>query len=408
MQLPFETLTDENRRDLSEFARRLVPHISELTAEWAEAWLQEFPAPGIDPDAYGQVIIFSMENSVGRMFGFLTAGDFEGLYDHIYSVNRQGAREQLRKHAVELYDQRRLHIVARMGNPIVVRWIHRLFAEDPARAVRVELAQERLGGTLATLLSDAYSDEREGSLQAARERLQRALGEAERANEAKSQFVAAVSHEIRSPLNSLLGYVQLMREETFGPVTDEQAATLVRLEAIAHSTLRLTDDLLEHSRIEAGKLPVRIETIPLEPLISELRDTGRLLVEGRALHFHVTVSSDATAVQADPDRLRQILMNLLGNAAKFTTAGSVRLTIARATQTAMIEFSVRDTGAGISAHDLPRIFDLFYRADQSSKVGGAGIGLFLSRELATLMGGQLAAESELGKGSTFTLSLPAA
>jgi signal transduction histidine kinase len=113
-----------------------------------------------------------------------------------------------------------------------------------------------------------------------------------------------------------------------------------------------------------------------------------------------------TRIAADPDRLRQILTNLLTNAAKFTPRGSITLTIGPSARANMVDVTVRDTGPGIAPDDLPRIFDLFYRADRSSGVSGAGIGLFLSRQLATLMGGQLTVDSILGAGSTFTLSLP--
>lgn len=573
MPLAYDTLSDEDRRLAQELAVRLQPHVDDIVAAWAEAWLQEFPAPGVDPEAYRQVIVYSMDNALRPAFELTAAGNFDGLYARQYDVNRQGARAQLREGSVPLFDQRQMHVVARMGHHVMIQWIRRVFADDPVQCLRVELAQERLGAQLSTILSEAYSDEREGHLQALSQRLERALRvseqlrhvgqtvvqsldiepvldvtlqtalqlldgdsagltlanrdgtaiqlrrfiggdqsavgtwapvegnlngwvyqhaqplrsdrplpplgahsravierlgivafmvvplrvggqcigalgvsyhaerrfsdedervlqsladavaiamqnarahtevrdalrEAERANHAKSEFVAAVSHEIRSPLNALLGYVQLLREGAFGPVTREQGDTLTRLDAIAHSTLRLTSDLLEHARIEVGKLPVRIERVPLPPFLEELRESGRLLVEGRPVEFAARLLPGVEAVAADPDRLRQIVINLLTNAAKFTPRGSITLTLGPSTRPNMVDFTVRDTGPGIAPDDLPRIFDLFYRADRSSGVSGAGIGLFLSRQLATLMGGQLTVDSTLGVGTTFTLSLP--
>ena len=575
MRVPHDTLSDTDRRYLQEFARRMQPHVEELIAEWTEAWLRQFPASGVDPDAYRQVIVYSMDNLMRPLFDLIAAGRFDDLYERQYSVNREGARAQLHKGSIALYDQRDLHVVGRLGQPIMLAWIGRMFPNDSTEALRVELAQERLGAQMATILSDAYSDEREGHLEKISDRLQRALvvsehlrkvghaivqsldvepvldvtvqtamqlfdaqssglslanrdgtaiqlcrlrglhhwsvghwlplednlsgwvfrnnraarsdrldadvsqrtrdairqmgivsyqivplrigghaigalgvsylserrfwdedehtlqqladsvaiaiqnarvhaevrdalRDAERANRAKSEFVAAVSHEIRSPLNALVGYVQLLRDGTFGAISDEQETTLERLDTIARSTLRLTDDLLENARIEAGKLPIRVQSVAVQPLLDELTETGRLLLAERPVRFEVTRAPNAITVRADPDRLRQILMNLLTNAVKFTPAGNVTLAAARSAQGDRIEFTVRDTGPGISPHDLPRVFDLFYRADGSNEVSGAGVGLFLSRQLANLMGGQLAVESHLAIGSVFTLSLPAA
>jgi len=235
-----------------------------------------------------------------------------------------------------------------------------------------------------------------------------ALREMERLNHAKSEFVAAVSHEIRSPLSTFVGYVQLLREGAFGSVSTEQAATLGRLGAIAQSTLQLTSDLLDHARADAGALPIRPEAVAVAPLLRELDESVRLLIRGRPLAFDVRIDPGVESVLADPLRLRQILLNLLTNAVKFTERGSITLSAASADAGRRVELAVADTGSGIGADDLPRIFDLFYRAGNQAAISGAGIGLALSQQLAVRMQGTLHVASELGAGTRFTLSLPAA
>jgi signal transduction histidine kinase len=266
-----------------------------------------------------------------------------------------------------------------------------------------------------------YSDEEERVLQGiadsvaiaienarAHAAVQDALRQTERANHAKSEFVAAVSHEIRSPLNVILGYIELLREGAFGSLSADQADTLDRLDRVAQSTLRLTSDLLEHARLEAGKVTIHVDAVPLAPLFQELDETMRLLIGGRPIQFEHRVNPGVGAVQADADRLRQILLNLLSNAVKFTDRGTITL-VATSGADGGVDLQVHDTGVGIKPDNLPRIFDLFYRANGSQPPsGGAGIGLFLSRQLAKLMHGRLTAESPPGFGATFTLWLPAA
>ena len=236
--------------------------------------------------------------------------------------------------------------------------------------------------------------------------LREALGQTERANRKKSEFIAAVSHEIRSPLNVMLGYVQLLRDGAFGSLTADQVHALGRVERVAGTTLRLTGDLLEHARIEGGKLPVHLEAVALPPLFDDMAETVAVLLGARRVRFATDLPSDTPPVRADPVRLRQILTNLLSNAVKFTDAGEIVL--GARTDGESVDITVRDTGVGIAADELPKVFDLFYRANDGDRAGGAGIGLFLSRQLAELMQGRLAVASEAGVGSTFTVSLPTA
>lgn len=241
----------------------------------------------------------------------------------------------------------------------------------------------------------------------AHEEVHQALRETQRLNHAKSEFVAAVSHEIRSPLSAMMGYVQLLKEGAFGAVNGEQAATLARLESIAESTLALTNDLFDHARADAGALPVRLQDVSVAPLLAELAEQTRLQIGSRPIDV-VASPADDDHVTADPLRLRQILSNLLNNAAKFTEQGSITLASQRSPDGRRLLLSVADTGSGIEAGELPHVFDLFWRADRHTDIAGAGIGLALSRQLAQRMGGEITVESSLGIGTRFTVSLPLA
>ncbi|HVM95833.1 MAG TPA: HAMP domain-containing sensor histidine kinase [Candidatus Acidoferrales bacterium] len=573
MRLAIDTLNAEDRDLLREYARRMMPHREAIGSAWAEAWVHALPARGVDPEAYRQVVDYLARESIGKVYEFILAGDFEGLYHWQYENNREGARRQLGEGAVLVFNQHELHIAGRSGNAVITEWIDRIFGEDRLLATRVRVAQEKLGAQLGTVLGEAYADEREGHLRALGDRYQRAhevserlrlvgqaitqsleiepvldlglqtaaellqtesagltianqqgtahrleriyggdrrdfpvdwsplegsltgwvflnnqvarsgrrapaLGEraveaikrlgvqayvvaplrargraigtlgvyrrtqrpfaradesilqqladtlaiaienarvyaevrdalaaAESANRAKSEFIAAVSHEIRAPLSSVLGYVDLLRNNTFGTTTKEQRGIFERLDVITQSTLRLTNDLLDHARLEAGRLPVRVCSVGVVSLVEEIAERARLMLGERPVRVTTQIAALAEEASADPDRLRQILTNLVSNAGKFTANGKIEIAAVRRED--RIEFAVRDTGSGISSDHLPRVFELFYRAD-SGNGAGAGIGLFLSRQLAQAMGGDLTVESELGRGTTFTLTLPAA
>lgn len=241
-----------------------------------------------------------------------------------------------------------------------------------------------------------------------REAERRARTEAEEANRAKSEFLARMSHELRTPLNAIGGYAQLIELGVHGPVTPAQAEALARVRRAQGHLLTLINDILSFAKLEAGQVSVTIEPVPVAPVIDELAALLRPEAATRGLALEVDAVPVALAVRADRARLIQVLLNLASNALKFTAAGTVRVVVRAASD--MIEFAVSDTGRGVPHDQLEAIFAPFVqvRGPVDAQMGGVGLGLAISRELARGMGGTLTAESTLGVGSTFTLRLPSA
>ena len=241
------------------------------------------------------------------------------------------------------------------------------------------------------------------------------LAEADAANRSlrdgavrKDEFLASVSHELRTPLNVVLGYVDLLLDNSFGPLEPAQRDILHRITNNASNLSHLINDLVDLSRIEAGRMPVEMDVVELAPLFADLSGVMDVLLAGHDVSFETTIATECELIHADPDRLKQIVSNLLVNAVKFTERGSIAL---RATSGASgnIVITVSDTGIGIPLADQRVIFEPFRQAhDRVHRAPGAGIGLSISSRLATLMGGTLGVESAPGKGSTFILALRAA
>lgn len=238
-----------------------------------------------------------------------------------------------------------------------------------------------------------------------------AKDEAERANGAKSDFLAKMSHELRTPLNAVLGYSEILLEDAELEGRGEQIADLQKISAAGKHLLAMVNDILDISKIEAGKMALHVENVSLDDLIDEVESTARPLASKNTNSFVVERQTELGIVRADATKLRQAIFNLLSNAAKFTQNGQITLSIARRQHDGRdwIEVSVADTGIGISREQQQALFNNFSQA--SSKIaavyGGTGLGLSLSQNLCRLMGGRIEVESELGKGSRFTIYLPA-
>jgi signal transduction histidine kinase/ActR/RegA family two-component response regulator len=237
-----------------------------------------------------------------------------------------------------------------------------------------------------------------------------AKDEADRANNAKSEFLAKMSHELRTPLNAVLGYSEILLEDAEIDGNGEQIADLQKISAAGKHLLAMVNDILDISKIEAGKMELHLETVDLGHLIDEVELTGRPLATKNTNSFAVQRGENLGSIVSDATKLRQTIFNLLSNAAKFTHNGQITLTATRSRHEdgEWITISVRDTGIGIGVAQQAALFSNFSQASASitAKYGGTGLGLSLSQNLCRLMGGNISVESELGHGATFTIRLP--
>jgi signal transduction histidine kinase len=252
---------------------------------------------------------------------------------------------------------------------------------------------------LARRLQVAYDEAR-----LARDTAIDAQREAESANQAKSTFLATVSHEIRTPMNGVLGMIDVLEHS---PLTVEQREALGTVRYSASALLRIIDDILDFSKIEAGRLDLECIELSTVELIEGAAETLAPQAAAKRLSLAAYVAADVPErVMGDPLRLQQILFNLLGNAIKFTEAGSVRLSLERA-EVGLLCIKVADTGIGLSAEQQARLFQPFVQADSSTtrRFGGTGLGLSIVRRLAAAMAGSVEVASELGRGSTFTVKV---
>jgi PAS domain S-box-containing protein len=240
------------------------------------------------------------------------------------------------------------------------------------------------------------------------ELLRRQAFQLEQASAAKSQFLANVSHELRTPLNAIIGYTHLLLEGVSGEITRPQREKLGRLDSNARHLLSIINDLLDLARIESGKMPVQLERVVLQELIEEVMTEVEPLIDRTALAVTRHISPDVPEIHTDRQKVKQIVLNLLSNALKFTPQGSVSIRLEYDGERENICVSVTDTGIGISDENQKTIFEAFQQADSSyaRRQGGTGLGLTICRRLASILDGRIHLSSRLGEGSTFTLVLP--
>jgi signal transduction histidine kinase/PAS domain-containing protein len=259
------------------------------------------------------------------------------------------------------------------------------------------------------------SDELERKIQVAtadiaqqNEMLRRQAIDLEQASELKSQFLRNMSHEFRTPLNAMLGYTSMLLQGVSGPVEPPVKRQLNRIEANGRHLLTIINEILDISRIEAGRMPLQLSTITLADLIAEVRAELEPIIMRSKLSLTTSLDKDVRPIRSDRQKLKQIILNLLGNALKFTHQGGVAISARRMPAERAVAISVSDTGIGIAPADQETIFEDFRQLDNSPTrpYGGTGLGLSICRRLAQMLNGRLTVQSQLGKGSTFTLTLP--
>ncbi len=273
-------------------------------------------------------------------------------------------------------------------------------AEAFDELIRARLAAEDAADTLERRVEERTAE------------LAEATRVAESANKAKSSFLAKMSHELRTPLNAVIGYSEIISEDIAAGEAEDCSRHAGKIRASALHLLALISDILDISKVEADRLIITPTDVDVGALAREALETVAPQAAANRTAVDLIVEPGAAAMHADPLRVRQCLMNLLSNAAKFTSDGRIVLHVRRSDFDGVeaIAFAVRDTGVGISAENLARLFQPFVQADASTTrlFGGAGLGLAITRQLARLMGGDVHAESELGRGSAFTLIVPVA
>jgi len=271
-----------------------------------------------------------------------------------------------------------------------------------------QVENERLYETLKRLNSSLEQRIREATADLAEQnaRLQWQSQEVERANKLKSEFLASMSHELRTPINALIGYSALLLDGVLGDVTPKQRDALTRGRAAAEHLLALINDILDLAKIEAGKMPLHLEDVPLREVTLEVTQQIEPMVRKKQLDFAMHVSPDCPVIYSDRTKIKQVLLNLLSNAVKFTNTG--RVSVDATAAPGGVRIDVVDTGIGIRQSDLQAIWEDFRQVDQSRtrEFGGTGLGLSITRKLLERLGGSVTVQSNYGEGSTFSVYLP--
>lgn len=294
-----------------------------------------------------------------------------------------------------------------------------------ADRLRERLYQEEHAAREAAEVARREIESRNAQLAAAKEEAEQAREAADAANQAKSRFLANMSHELRTPLNAIIGYSEMLEEELGATGQQELIPDLQKIHAAARHQLGLINDILDLSKIEAGKMTLFLEDIDVAKMIEDVATTLQPLMAKNANRLVVDCPPTVGRIRADVTKVRQILFNLLSNACKFTQNGEIMLRAARSPDPVAgtspparaegslsaetLVLTVADTGIGMSSEQLSKLFQAFSQADASTtrRFGGTGLGLAITRKFCQMMGGDLTVQSEMGKGSTFTVTLPA-
>jgi signal transduction histidine kinase len=328
----------------------------------------------------------------------------------------------------KLMDEFDLQTGAGQGTRVVViKWLPR------ARAAEVRTSVEDLRAALSDELDDSALEEIQrqnrdlvdilAELEEKRTELERVNTELAATNrelneanaklrelsEMKEEFLALTTHDLRSPLTVISGVISFFTSGRLGELTPEQKNMVAMMERNAQSLIELVNDLLDASKLESGTMRLELASIDLRSLVNELRETMEPLAREKSLKMEVELPANLPPVEADRAKLRRVLVNLVSNAIKFTSRGG-RITVRGAREDGQVRISVSDTGVGIAPDDVKRLFDKYEQARSRATRGekGTGLGLYITKQLVELHGGEIKVESELGKGSTFSFAIPAA
>jgi signal transduction histidine kinase len=272
------------------------------------------------------------------------------------------------------------------------------------------MERERLYEELQTASAQLELKVREATAELAHqnELLRRQTLALEQASAAKSQFLANVSHEFRTPLNAILGYSLMLMGGFYGALSEEQTRTVQRIDANSKHLATLINDVLDIERIEAGRMPLQVSHFPLQDVVQEVLEELQGVISQSTATVNVLLPDNLPRLKSDRQKLKQILVNLLSNALKYTKQGTVDISAAPDATAGRIALTVRDSGVGIAPEDHTRIFEPFQQAKRviTRPQGGTGLGLAISRRLAQMLGGDIGVQSALGAGSTFTVTFP--
>ena len=374
--------------------------------------LEAAPDGIVEVDVSGRIVL--MNSQAERMFGYrreeLLGKSVEMLMPERFRGRHPAHRERYGAHSV----------IRPMGSGLDLRAVR---ADGTEFAVDINLSpfDGETGGSVVCVIRDVSDrklaekqikslnlslEQRTHDLAVINSELEIRNREVEKANRLKSNFLATMSHELRTPLNAIVGFADLLARQTAGPLTQKQERFVRHVKESSRHLLALIDDILDLSKIEAGRLDLKFESFPLSVAADEVLSTIRPLAAGKDIDLTTHLSLDLS-VHADRVRVKQILYNLLSNAIKFTPArGSVRL-VARSTDAA-VEISVIDTGSGIPYKEQEAIFEAFHRylTPTQEVCEGTGLGLSITKLLVEQHGGRIWVKSEPGKGSQFHLTLP--
>ena len=387
-----------------------------------------------------QTLLTKSVNLIRERFGFYHASVFlideSGSYAVVQASTGKAGEEMLqRKHRLLVGSRSTVGQAAAQREPVIINdtqqsKIHRpnpLLPNTRAEAAIPLIAGERLIGILdvQSVQANAFTPEAVRMLRLLATQLavaventqayeveRQALEEMRRADELKSQFLANMSHELRTPLNSIIGFSRVILKGIDGPITETQQQDLTAIYNAGQHLLGLINDILDLSKIEAGKMELAFEEVDIADLVNSVMSTAVGLVKDKPVKLKKDIQEDLPLIHADPIRVRQVLLNLVSNAAKFTEKGYIEI-FARMEKgphgLPEILVGVKDTGPGIPPEAQNKLFKPFSQVDASPtrKTGGTGLGLSISRNLVEMHGGRIWVESEVGKGSTFYFTLPA-